>query len=110
MTAMERITKLFNDAADMMIVSLFLIVLVVIYLPGIQNRWTYSAAAFAFGVTLPLAARAAGLPGGIDIIACILGVICGPLTAARMQGKTVFEVVEEIRRARAGRDGGQGDA
>lgn len=112
MSAMERTLRILSDAADLAILSLFLIVGLIGFLPGIQRRWAYAGAAFVLGIGLGLAARwAPFIPDGLDLLACIIGVISGPVTAARMQGKTIMEVVDEIRRARDGAaDGGQGDA
>ena len=105
MTAAERIARLYNDAADLIIVSAIIVFAVVIWLPGIQNRAAYAAAAVVLGAALGLAARWAPiLPDGADIIATIIGVVAGPVTVARMQGKTIFDVMDDIRRARRGGD------
>lgn len=109
MTAIERVGKMLNDAADLAVLSLFLIACLIFFLPGIQRRWAYAVAAFGLGIGLGLAARwAPFIPDGLDLLAAMIGVICGPLTAAQMQGKTIFEVWEEIKAARnnnRGRDG-----
>ena len=105
MTAAERLTRLFNDAADLIVVSAIIVCAVIMWLPGIQNRAAYAGAAIALGAALGLAARwAPFIPAGGEIIATIIGVVAGPVTVARMQGKTIFDVMEDIRRARRGGD------
>lgn len=105
MTAAERLARLYNDAADIVVISAFIVLTVVFFLPGVQNRASYGLAAMGLAVTLGLAARwAPFLPPGSEIIAAIVGVVAGPVTVAAMQGKTIFEVVDEIRRARRGDD------
>jgi hypothetical protein len=105
MTAAERIARLYNDAADIVVISAFLVLCVVFFLPGVQNRAAYGLAALGLAVTLGVAARwAPFIPPGGEIVAAILGVVCGPVTVAAMQGKTLFEVLDEIRKARRGGD------
>jgi hypothetical protein len=105
MTAAERIARLYNDAADIVVIAAFIVLSVVFVLPGVQNRAAYGLAALGLGVGLGLAARwAPFIPDGGEIIAAILGVVCGPVTVAAMQGKTLFEVLDEIRKARRGGD------
>jgi hypothetical protein len=103
MTAAERLTRLYNDASDIIVIAAVIVFCVVFFLPGLQNRATYGLAALGLAVGLGLAARwAPFIPDGGEIIAAILGVVCGPVTVAAMQGKTLFDVLEEIRKARRG--------
>ena len=103
MSASERLRYLLDQAADLMVMSLFLVACTIFFLPGIQKRWSYAAAAFAFGAGFGLAARQIAIvPDGVEILAVMLGVVTGPVTAARLQGKTIFEAIKEIRDARRG--------
>ena len=105
MTAAERLARLFNDAADLVVVSAIMVIAVVLWLPGIQSRASYGLAALILGAALGLATRwAPFLPDGAEIIATIIGVAAGPVTVARMQGKSIFDVLEDIHRARRGGD------
>lgn len=106
-TIWQGVQRLFADAADIAVMSLFVVAGVIFFLPGIQKRWTYALAAFVLGTMLGLAARRFGLPDGLDIIAVMLGVVAGPVTAAHLQGKTIFEAVDEIRSSRRRNDGGE---
>lgn len=100
-TGWQRVLKLLNDIPDLALLSLFILAGVIAFLPGIQNRWTYAGAAFVLGMGAGLAVRyMPGIPAGFDFLACILGVIAGPFTAARWHGKTLPEVWREITRAR----------
>lgn len=99
---LESLRRLLNDTADLAVVTLLMLAGVIFFLPGIQKRWTYAGAAFAIGLLLGIAARRFGLPDGLDIIAVMVGVIAGPVTVAKLHGKTIFEVVDEIRKARSG--------
>ena len=100
MTAIERIRELANEIADLAILSLFLVAGIIFFLPGIQKRWSYAAAAVVLGSVLGLAARRFGLPDGLDLLGVLLGVAAGPATVAKMQGKTIFEAIEEIQSVR----------
>jgi len=100
MTGLERIRELINEIADLAILSLFLVAGIIFFLPGVQKRWSYAAAAVVLGSVLGLAARRFGLPDGVDLIALLLGVAAGPVTVAKMQGKTIFEAIEEIQSVR----------
>jgi hypothetical protein len=103
MDGLHRVTTLFNDAIDLAIISLFLVVGLIGFLPGVQSRWSYACAALVLGTMFGLAARwAPFLPEGSDVVGVILGVIVGPATAAGWQGKTISEAIEDIRAMRRG--------
>jgi hypothetical protein len=108
--------QLFVDAIDLSVISLMGVVGAVLAIPGLQRRISYGGAALIFGILLGVAARWSGLPAGLDIIAVLLGVVTGPVTVAKMQGKTLSEAIEEFSKARrtmSGRgnsEGGSDDA
>jgi len=103
MEGLQRVTTLFNDAIDLAILSLFLVVGLVGFIPGIQKRWSYAGAALVLGTMFGLAARwAPFLPAGSEVVGVILGVVVGPATVAHLQGKTIAEAIDEIRSMRRG--------
>lgn len=105
MDGFERVAALFNDAIDLAIISLFLVVGLIGFLPGVQRRWSYAAAALVMGTVFGLTVRQIPwMPEGVEIIGVMLGVIVGPATAARWQGKTLSEAIEDIRSMRRGGD------
>lgn len=103
MDGLQRVATLFNDAIDLAILSLFLIIGLIGFLPGVQKRWSYAAAALVLGTAFGVAARwAPFLPPGTEVVGVILGVVVGPATAAGFQGKTLSEAIDEIRSMRRG--------
>lgn len=100
MTGIERVRALLNDSLDLAIVAIFIGVCVMPWLPGVQKRWSYLAAAFALGTVGGLICRRLGLPDGLDYLGVCIGFITGPVTMAKLQGKTVKEAVEELRQMR----------
>ena len=107
MDGLHRVATLFNDAIDLAILSLFLIIGLIGFLPGVQKRWSYAGAALVMGTMFGLAARwAPFLPPGSEVVGVILGVVVGPATAAGFQGKTLSEAIDEIRSMRRGGGGG----
>jgi hypothetical protein len=107
MQAFENIKRLAGEIADLAVLSLFVVAGLIFFLPGVQKRWSYGMAAFVLGTVLGLAARRAGIPDGLDIIAVMLGVMTGPVSAAKLQGKTITEAIAEIKEIRVG--GGDDD-
>ena len=105
----DRIKHLFNMGADVLVLACLITAGVVFFLPGIQKRWHYAAAASVFAFAGGLGARLMGWPDGLMVLGVLLGVVTGPVTAARFSGKTIFEAIEEIQKARRGGNGG-GDA
>ena len=103
--AWENLRSLVENAVDLFALSVFVGGGLVFFLPGIQARWKYLAAAVVMGTVFGLIARESGLPEGIDLAATLLGVLTGPTTAAWAQGKTAGEAIEELRRVRRGGDG-----
>ena len=100
MTGLDRVRALLNDSLDLAIIAIFIAVCVTPVLPGIQKRWQYLIAAFALGTVGGLICRRLGLPDGLDILGVCIGFVSGPVTMAKLQGKTVKEVVEELRQMR----------
>lgn len=100
------VRQLMVDTTDLALLSALAVAGTIMFLPGIQKRWSYALAAFVFGILFSLAARRLGLPDGADIIAVMLGVLTGPVTAAKLQGKTLAEAIDEIQKSR--RNGGLG--
>jgi hypothetical protein len=100
MTGFDRLRALFNDASDLFLSAIFVAACSLPFLPGLQRRWVYAAAGIGAATLLGLAARRFGVPDGVDIIAVMVGFAAGPATLAKLQGKTVFEVAEEILAAR----------
>lgn len=107
LTAAERLRGLVNQGADILVLACLVTAGTVMFLPGVQKRWSYAAAAIVFGFALGYAVRLMSWPDGVMVIAVILGVVTGPVTAAAMHGKTIFEAIEEIQKARRGGDGGE---
>jgi len=102
---LARLHQLINDAADLAVISLFLVASTIFFLPGIQRRWSYAGASVAMGIVLGLAARWSPLPDGFEILGTMAGVLGGPVTVLKLQGKDVFEIIDEIKRARRSSDG-----
>ncbi|WP_430430182.1 hypothetical protein [Oceanicaulis sp.] len=100
---LERVVTLFNDTIDLALITLFTIAGLIGFLPGVQKRWSYAGAALVMGVGLGVAVRwAPFLPPGCEIIGVILGVVCGPATAAAWKGKTLSEAIDDIRAMKRG--------
>ena len=97
-------------AADLVVLSLLIVVMTIFILPGTHRSWAYAACGIGMGVAGGLAVRAFGLSEGWVIIATIVGVITGPATVMKFQGKTADEVFRELRDARrsGGADDGEG--
>lgn len=96
MSGWENVRELFNDAIDLVIASLFLAIGLAGLGPGVQRSWSYFAAGIALGTILGLAARRFGVPAGVDIMVMVLGVVTGPVTVVKLQGKTFLEAFDEI--------------
>lgn len=105
--AMQRVLSLINSAADLVVLSILLVVLTIFILPGTQRSWAYAACGIGMGVAGGLAVRYFGLSEGWVIIGTLVGVITGPATVMKFQGKTADEVFRELRNAR--RSGGEGE-
>jgi hypothetical protein len=103
MNGFERIRDMVNEIADLAILALFVVAGIIFFVPGIQKRWAYAAAAIVLGSVLGLAARRFGLADGLDLLALLLGIAAGPVTVAKMQGKTIIEAIEEIQSVRLSR-------
>jgi hypothetical protein len=109
--ALQRVLSLINSAADLVVLSILLVVLTIFILPGTQRSWAYAACGIGMGVAGGLAARWFGLSEGWVIIGTLVGVISGPATVIYFQNKTVSEVFEEIKALREGRrSGGEGES
>lgn len=104
---LQRVQSLINDAADVTVIVLFLVATTIFFVPNVQSRWTYAGAAIGMGILGGVFIRWMNWPEGFVIIASMAGVIAGPVTILKAQGKDVFEIIEEIRKAR--RSGGDGD-
>ncbi|MEC7571954.1 MAG: hypothetical protein VX394_07860 [Pseudomonadota bacterium] len=91
---------LINDSADLTVLSLLVGGCLVFFLPGIQDRWRYFAAAVALGLVGGLFGRELALFDGMELLTMLAGIVTGPITAAKMSGKTIGEAIEEIRQMR----------
>lgn len=100
-----RVIALFNIAIDLAIMATFVGVGMIGIMPGAQKRWSYFAAMVVMGTAFGIVARVLPwIPEGLETVGVILGVIVGPATAARWQGKTLSEAIEDIRSMRRGGD------
>lgn len=58
--------------------------------------------AFCFGLGLGLVAKLMGAPYGIDVGLAALGVLTGPFTITKLQGKSLDEAIKELAKLRDG--------
>lgn len=109
-SAIQRVLSLINSAADLVVLSLLIVVATIFVLPGAQRSWAYAACGIGMGVAGGLAARWFGAAEGWVIICTVAGVITGPATVTKFQGKTFDDVWRELRSARrtGGADDGEG--
>jgi hypothetical protein len=96
----EKLRQLVADSIDVAVVSLLSVIGVQLALPGLQRRLAYGGSALIFGLLLGVAARWSPLPDGFEIVGTILGVITGPVTVAKMEGKTLGQAIEDLARSR----------
>lgn len=102
MDSLEGLKRLAADSLELVGLSLFMVVGLIFFLPGVQSRLAYGAAAIVMGTVFGIIAVRLGLPDGVEIIAVLLGVVCGPPTVAKFQNKTLTEAIAEIRTMRRG--------
>ncbi len=99
-TAAERLHDIVDKGTDVFLLTCFLAAGLVLFIPGIQRRWHYAAAAVVLGWSLGYAVRLMDWPDGLMVVGIILGIVTGPVTVAYLHGKTIFEAIEEIQKAR----------
>lgn len=101
-SALERVRDIADKGTDVFLLTCFIAAGLVLFIPGIQRRWHYAAAAIVLGFSLGYAARLMDWPDGFMVLGIILGIVTGPVTVAWLHKKTIFEAIEEIQKARRG--------
>lgn len=98
---LESLNKLLNDSLDAIVVSILIMVAATAVIPEWRSNRGYALAGVITGIIAGLIAQRSGVPDGASIGVTAVGVVVGPLTIARLHGRTLGDILDEVVRRRA---------
>lgn len=98
---LETLNRLLNDGIDAAVISLLVMVGATAAIPEWRSNRGYMLAGWVVGVIVGLAAVRMNVPEGFAILLTAIGVVTGPITLAKMHGRTMGDVLDEVTRRRA---------
>jgi len=92
----EILRKLLEDSADAAIISVLIVTGTTAALPAWRSNKGFIIAGWVMGVVVGIALARSPLPDWFAILGTAAGVITGPMTINKLQGRTLGDLIEEI--------------